>query len=119
MVMRTEVIMVGAGPAGLMLASELTLAGVPVVLEKLLKRSPQSRAGSLQPRTAEVPDLRGLLDPLLAQAQPRGALGGHFAALPVELDCRPWRTRHPYPVGIPQRQLEAHLEQRLVNQAWP
>ena len=94
--MRTEVVVVGAGPTGLMLASELTLAGVPVVvLEKQLIRSSQSRAGSLQPRTAEVLDLRGLLDPLLDRALPRGEVGGHFAGLPVELDCRPWRTRHP------------------------
>jgi 2-polyprenyl-6-methoxyphenol hydroxylase-like FAD-dependent oxidoreductase len=118
--MRTEVIVVGAGPTGLMLASELALAGVPVVvLEKQLMRSSQSRAGALQPRTAEVLDLRGLLDPLLGRALPRGDFGGHFAGLPVELDCRPWRTRHPYPVGIPQSRLEAYLEKQLVSQGVP
>ena len=118
--MRTEVVVVGAGPTGLMLASELTLAGVPVVvLEKQLIRSSQSRAGSLQPRTAEVLDLRGFLDPLLDRALPRGEVGGHFAGLPVELDCRPWRTRHPYPVGIPQARLEAYLEEHLVSQGVP
>jgi 2-polyprenyl-6-methoxyphenol hydroxylase-like FAD-dependent oxidoreductase len=69
--MQTGVIVVGAGPAGLMLASELTLAGIPaVVLEKQRTRSTQSRAGALQPRTAEVLDLRGLLDPLLDRALP-------------------------------------------------
>jgi len=118
--MRTEVIVVGAGPAGLMLASELTLAGIPaVVLEKQRTRSTQSRAGALQPRTAEVLDLRGLLDPLLDRALPRGEFGGHFAGLPVELDCRPWRTRHPCPVAIPQDRLEAFLERRLVGQGVP
>jgi 2-polyprenyl-6-methoxyphenol hydroxylase-like FAD-dependent oxidoreductase len=117
---QTEVIVVGAGPAGLMLASELTLAGIPaVVLEKQRIRSAQSRAGALQPRTAEVLDLRGLLDPLLDRALPRGEFGGHFAGLPVELDCRPWRTRHPYPVAIPQARLEAFLEQRLTGQGVP
>ena len=118
--MQTEVIVVGAGPTGLMLAHELTLAGIPaVVLEKQRTRSAQSRAGGLQPRTAEVLDLRGLLDPLLDRAQPRGEFGGHFAALPVELDCRPWRTRYPYPVAVPQARLEAFLEQRLVSQGVP
>ncbi|MEV7028016.1 FAD-dependent monooxygenase, partial [Kitasatospora sp. NPDC093558] len=92
--MQTEVIVVGAGPTGLMLAHELTLAGIPVVVtEKLLARSTQSRAGSLQPRTAEVLDLRGLLEPLLAQVPAGPSTGGHFAGLPVELDCEPWRTR--------------------------
>jgi 2-polyprenyl-6-methoxyphenol hydroxylase-like FAD-dependent oxidoreductase len=103
-----------------MLAHELTLAGIPaVVLEKQRTRSTQSRAGGLQPRTAEVLDLRGLLDPLLDRALPRGEFGGHFAGLPVELDCRPWRTRYPYPVAIPQARLEAFLEQRLVSQGVP
>ena len=50
---------------------------------------------------------------------PRGEFGGHFAGLPVELDCRPWRTRHPYPVAIPQARLEAFLEQRLAGQGVP
>lgn len=118
--MRTEVIVVGAGPTGLMLAHELTLAGISVVvLEKRQTRSLQSRAGGLQPRTAEVLDLRGLLEPLLDQALPRAEVGGHFAGLPVELDCRPWRTRHPYPVAIPQARLEAFLEQRLVDRCVP
>ncbi|MEV5842534.1 FAD-dependent monooxygenase [Streptomyces sp. NPDC051985] len=118
--MRTEIIVVGAGPTGLMLAHELTLAGVPVVvLEKQRTRNPQSRAGALQPRTAEVLDLRGLLEPLLADAPSRNAFGGHFAMLPVELDCRPWRTRHPRPVTLPQARLEAYLEQRLAEQGVP
>jgi 2-polyprenyl-6-methoxyphenol hydroxylase-like FAD-dependent oxidoreductase len=118
--MRTEVIVVGAGPTGLMLANELALAGVQaVVLEKDAARSAQSRAGGLQPRTAEVLDLRGLLDPLLDRASPRGQFGGHFAGLPVELDCRPWRTRHPYPVAVSQARLEAFLEQRLTGQGVP
>ncbi|MGW1741778.1 FAD-dependent oxidoreductase [Nocardia sp. NPDC001965] len=118
--MRTEVIVVGAGPTGLMLAHELTLAGIPVVvLEKQRTRSTQSRAGGLQPRTAEVLDLRGLLDPLLDRALPRGEFGGHFAGLPIELDCRSWRTRHPYPVSIPQARLEAFLEKLLVDRGVP
>ncbi|WP_327144255.1 FAD-dependent monooxygenase [Nocardia sp. NBC_01327] len=118
--MQTEVIVVGAGPTGLMLANELTLAGVPVVvLEKQLTRSAQSRAGGLQPRTAEVLDLRGFLDPLLDRALHRGEFGGHFAGLPVELDCRSWQTRHPYPVSLPQARLEAFLEQRLLDLGVP
>lgn len=118
--MRTQVIVVGAGPTGLMLAYELTLAGVSVVvLEKQRERGIQSRAGGLQPRTAEVLDLRGLLDPLLDDAQPSDPIGGHFAMLPVELDCRPWRTRHPHLVKLPQARLEAHLERLLVGRGVP
>lgn len=118
--MRTQVTVVGAGPTGLMLAYELALAGVSVVvLEQQRERGTQSRAGALQPRTAEVLDLRGLLDPLLDGAPPHEPIGGHFAMLPVELDCRPWRSRHPYPVPLPQARLEAHLEQLLVGRGVP
>lgn len=118
--MQTEVIVAGAGPTGLMLAHELALAGIPaVVLEKERTPNPQSRAGQLQPRTAEVLDLRGLLDPLIEDMPSGNRSGGHFAGLPVELDCRPWRTRHPYPVAVPQARLEAFLEQRLATWACP
>ncbi|MGI5460402.1 FAD-dependent oxidoreductase [Streptomyces sp. CA-249302] len=118
--MRTEVIVVGAGPTGLMLAYELTLAGIPVVVvEKQHARGTQSRAGGLQPRTAEVLDLRGLLEPLLAQEPSGNTSGGHFAMLPVELDCRPWRTRYPHPVRLAQTRLEAHLEGILGERGVP
>ena len=81
-----------------------------MVLEKQHTRSARSRAGALQPRTAEVRGLSRFLDPLLDKALPRGKFGGHFAGLPAELDCRPWRTRYPYPVAIPQARFEAFLE---------
>jgi 2-polyprenyl-6-methoxyphenol hydroxylase-like FAD-dependent oxidoreductase len=118
--MDTDVIIVGAGPVGLFLANELGLAGVRVVvLEKLSTRSGQSKASGVQPRTAEVLDLRGLLAELQEQALPREAVGGHFAGLPVPLDCRPWNTRYPYPLSIPQGRIEAFLEEKLTRYAIP
>src|SRR6266545_2297188 len=118
--MDTDVIIVGAGPVGLFLANELGLAGVrAVVLEKLSKRSGQSKAGGVQPRTAEVLDLRGLLSELQEQALPRETIGGHFAGLPVPLDCRPWNTHYPYPLSIPQGRIEAFLEEKLARYAIP
>ncbi|WP_408997190.1 FAD-dependent monooxygenase [Streptomyces europaeiscabiei] len=60
---KTEVVVVGSGPTGLLPAGELALAGVDVVvLDKLPERRVQAKALNLQPRTAEVLDLRGLLD---------------------------------------------------------
>src|SRR5579884_1607523 len=114
--MDTDVIIVGAGPVGLFLANELGLFGVrAVVLEKLTTRSGQSKAGGIQPRTAEVLDLRGLLAELQERALPREAIGGHFAGLPIPLDCRPWNTRYPYPLSIPQGRIEAFLEEKLAR----
>ncbi|WHT22933.1 FAD-dependent monooxygenase [Crossiella sp. CA-258035] len=112
--MRTQVIVVGAGPTGLMLAHELLLAGVSAtVVERLPRANVQSRADSLQPRTAEVLDLRGLLAPLLTGVPLAGLLGGHFAGLPVPLDCTPWQTRYPVPVPVSQGKLEGFLEQQV------
>ncbi|WP_255951314.1 FAD-dependent monooxygenase [Streptomyces odontomachi] len=113
--METEVAIVGAGPTGLALAHELALAGVDVlVLEKLQERVVQTKGGGIQPRTAELLQLRGLLEPLLTRAMPRDPVGGHFAMLPVPLDCTPWHTRQPYPIGIPQWEIEEVLEERAV-----
>jgi 2-polyprenyl-6-methoxyphenol hydroxylase-like FAD-dependent oxidoreductase len=109
-----EVVVAGAGPTGLMLANELALAGVDVVvLERLAVRTGLSKALNLQPRTAEVLDLRGLL----GRAEQRSfatVADGHFSVIPVRYTG--WDTRHPYQVGIPQAQVEAALEERLAEQ---
>ncbi|MEU9715019.1 FAD-dependent monooxygenase [Streptomyces sp. NPDC047976] len=112
----TGVIVVGAGGAGLTLATELALAGVPaVVLDRLPGRNLQSRAGAIQPRTAEMLALRGLLDDTLGRSIDYRLVGGHFAGLPVPLDYAAWDTRYPHPVLLPQDQLEAVLEDRLAS----
>jgi 2-polyprenyl-6-methoxyphenol hydroxylase-like FAD-dependent oxidoreductase len=112
----TEVVIAGAGPTGLALACELALTGVEaVVLEKLPQRIEQVKGGALQPRTAELLEMRGLLEPMLRHALPREPVGGHFALLPVPLDCSPWQTRNPYPISIPQWQIEEVLEERATR----
>ena len=109
-----EVVVAGAGPTGLMLANELALAGVDVVvLERMTGRTGLSKALNLQPRTAEVLDLRGLL----GRAEQRSFATvpeGHFAVIPVSYAG--WDTRHPYQLGIPQAEVEAALEERLAEQ---
>lgn len=111
--MDTDVIVAGAGPVGLMLAGELALAGTRViVVEKLAVRSGQSKSMNLQPRTAEVLDLRGLLS-----RTDEDAIGrvdrGHFAGIPLRYDGLD--TRFPYQVGILQARVEAVLERRLAE----
>jgi 2-polyprenyl-6-methoxyphenol hydroxylase-like FAD-dependent oxidoreductase len=64
-----DVIVVGAGPAGLLIASELALGGVAVqVIDRLAEPDPTVKAGSVNVATAEVLDRRGLR-PALRQAQ--------------------------------------------------
>jgi len=106
-----DVIIAGAGPTGLALAYELGLAGVEaVVVEQLPARLEQTKGGAIQARTTELLDMRGLLDPIAARRLPRSAVGGHFATLPISLDAAGWRTRHPYPLSVPQWIIEEELE---------
>jgi 2-polyprenyl-6-methoxyphenol hydroxylase-like FAD-dependent oxidoreductase len=111
-----DVLVVGAGPAGLALAHELALAGASVtVLERLADRIEQTKGGAIQPRTAELLDTRGLLAPVQAAALARPAVGGHFAGLPVPLDCGSWQTATPYPISLPQWRFEEILEAAAIE----
>ena len=102
-----EVVIAGAGPAGLMLAGELALAGVDVaVVERRTDRSlVGSRAGGITPRTIEVLDQRGLADRFLAE----GTVGqnGHYAGLFFDVSDLP--TRHNYGLGLLQYRVETIL----------
>ncbi|MFJ8768722.1 FAD-dependent monooxygenase [Streptomyces clavifer] len=108
-----DVVVVGSGATGLMLANELATAGVSsVVLDREAGRLSYSKALALQPRTAEVFDLRGLIDG--AQERALASVNGHFAALPVPLTYAGWFTRYPYMVAITQSRVEALLEERAA-----
>ncbi|MGK3203368.1 SDR family oxidoreductase [Amycolatopsis sp. MEPSY49] len=80
---RTQVVVVGAGPVGLLLAGELRLGGAEVVvLEALAEPSAESRASTLHARTMEIFDSRGLLDAL---GRPPCDPRGHFGGIPLDL----------------------------------
>ena len=65
-----DVVVVGAGPTGLLAASELALGGVSVqVIDRLAGPDPTVKAGSVNVATAEILDRRGLR-PAAPRAQP-------------------------------------------------
>jgi 2-polyprenyl-6-methoxyphenol hydroxylase-like FAD-dependent oxidoreductase len=101
------VVIVGAGPTGLMLAGELALANVDVAIVE--RRANQdlagSRAGGLHSRTIEVLDQRGIADRFLSEGQVAQVAG--FAG--VRLDMSDFPTRHNYGLGLWQNHIERIL----------
>ncbi|MFG2130881.1 FAD-dependent monooxygenase [Streptomyces sp. NPDC048751] len=104
--MDTDVIVVGAGPAGLMLTGELRLAGVDVItLEKLPERTGESRGLGFTARTMEVFDQRGLLSRF---GEVETSNVGHFGGLPVDFGVL--EGAHQAAKTVPQSHTEAALE---------
>jgi 2-polyprenyl-6-methoxyphenol hydroxylase-like FAD-dependent oxidoreductase len=105
-----DVLVVGAGPTGLMVAGELAAAGVAcTVLERRTDESNLTRAFAVHARALELLDACGMADELVATGQRVDsvqALGG----LRVDLSRLP--TRFPYVLVTPQYQTERILAAR-------
>ena len=107
------VLIVGAGPAGLMTAVELTRRGVPVrIIEKLEESSPYSKALGVWPRTFE---LFRRIDPTKRME----VLGQYQAGIRYYTDGRelvtlPY-TDHARATVLPQPEVEGFLEAELKS----
>ncbi|SHM95280.1 FAD-dependent monooxygenase [Streptomyces yunnanensis] len=110
--MDADVIVVGAGPTGLMLAGELRLAGVrPLVLERKPQRRDTPKAGGLGGQVLQLLSYRGLLERFEAACTdpvpaPRFPFGG------VHLDFTRLTDPPMHALPLPQPRLELLLEER-------
>ena len=106
---RHAVLIAGGGPAGLMLAGELALAGVDVAIVER-RENPELaglRAGGLHIRTLEVLDQRGIADRFIAEGQVIRM--APFARTTVDLSDSP--SRHNYFLALWQ----IHIERILAD----
>jgi 2-polyprenyl-6-methoxyphenol hydroxylase-like FAD-dependent oxidoreductase len=124
---QVDVVVVGAGPVGLLTAIELTVGGARVlVLERLAAASPNIKAGGLGPLGLEALERRGMAAAIAAAearsfaamvqagADPRAKgskYSGHFAGLSlIRKDAQKEPQRRSRPVD--QQALEAMLTDR-------
>ncbi|MET9656450.1 FAD-dependent monooxygenase [Streptomyces sp. NPDC006510] len=106
-----DVLIVGAGPTGLLLAGDLAAQGVSVTLAERRphRTSNMTRAFAVHARTLELLDSRGLADELIKTGTPLSSLR-FFGKL--SLDLSRLHTRFPFVLITPQYQVERLLERR-------
>ncbi|MCU1573370.1 MAG: pentachlorophenol monooxygenase [Micrococcaceae bacterium] len=112
-----DVLVVGAGPAGLTAAVRLALAGCSVlIVDALAEGQNTSRAAVVHARTLEVLDDIGVADEVMAQGLQRRAFDFRASGrLLATLDFSVLSTRFPMVVFISQATTEQLLLARLNN----
>ncbi|MDO8421393.1 MAG: FAD-dependent monooxygenase [Parvibaculum sp.] len=116
-----DVLIVGAGPAGLTLAIDMARRGVSALLiEKRATPALASKGKGIQPRSLEVFHNLGVIDNVMAEGRPYPRLRFHEAgSVPSDFDMmaikEPTRAV-PYPntIMLPQWALENILRARLA-----
>ncbi|MFD3449086.1 FAD-dependent oxidoreductase [Microbacteriaceae bacterium 4G12] len=110
-----DVVVVGAGPVGLMLAAQLAQGGADVrVIERRAERSGHSRAIGIHPPSLDALADVGVRDAVVAEGRRItagvGRCGGRdLGTLPLTGVSR----SHPFVVTLPQNRTEELLEARL------
>ncbi|MFF3250417.1 FAD-dependent monooxygenase [Actinacidiphila glaucinigra] len=105
-----RVLVVGAGPSGLLLAGDLAEAGVScTVVERRVQESQLTRAFAVHARTMEQLDARGVADQMLAT----GVRNPVLQFLRIDLSRLP--TRYPHVLVTPQYHTERILRARALS----
>lgn len=113
------VLVVGAGPTGLMVANELARYGIP---PRIVDRAPEpattSRALVVQPRTLEIFDDIGVIEQVIAAGNPALGLTLTFAKGAVEMDFADQLTGPQNYTAYPTlRTLSQHDTERILTES--
>lgn len=117
-----DVLVVGAGPTGLVAAAQLHAFGVDV---RIVERRPAprpSRALVVHPRTLEVLAPLGLAAALVARGDPAATVRIHTARRTVTVPLSAHRlddTAYPFFLAIPQAVVESTLAEHLAARGVP
>jgi 2-polyprenyl-6-methoxyphenol hydroxylase-like FAD-dependent oxidoreductase len=121
-VTRTDVLIVGAGPAGLALACDLRRRGIqPRLIEKLPTPLVGSKGKGIQPRSLELFDDLGLIDQVLANSSNYPPMRIYQGAKPIKdhimMPIQEPSSEIPYPnIRMqPQWKTEELLRNRLAE----
>lgn len=111
----TDVLIVGAGPVGLFLANECVRRGLRWrLVEANAEQSSQSKALAIFPRTLEILDMAGLVEPFLRVANRVTSVAvithGHPLA---RVSFTPNETPYSFIAMVPQNVTERLLAERL------
>jgi len=113
-----QVLIVGAGPVGMLLACELLQQGVPVrLVDAAREHSAHSRATVVWPRLLELLRHTDIADRIAAAGHPLDGVSyfSHGRPLGTAWMSRLTDTPYPFAVGIAQSETEAIIEGRLAE----
>jgi 2-polyprenyl-6-methoxyphenol hydroxylase-like FAD-dependent oxidoreductase len=112
---RTEVLVVGAGPVGLLTAIVLAEAGIEVkIIDREDRTTARSYACALHPRTLRLLSQMGLAAPMLERGRRTQTVAFYDgAARRAEVKLAELGGEFPFMVILPQNEFESALEQRL------
>jgi 2-polyprenyl-6-methoxyphenol hydroxylase-like FAD-dependent oxidoreductase len=112
----TDVLIVGAGPSGLALATCLAGHGIRFVLtDRLAAPQPTSRAAAIHARTLETLEPLGVTDALVKAGRRLASVAmHHHDQTLLRIDFAQLASRHRYILGLPQNETEAILTARLI-----